>query len=696
MDLSIPPFPNRRKSRLSSPTDHFKFTPIAISKKAPRLWDRKPMTPFNSRSRSHKVWKRFQASTSNDVGGDGIGHDVFLIEINNSFALRGVLRGVKRRCTAACVGVERGRSFQETKWETEDMGTRQRKCVPRPEVPRWESIEDAYIDSDVDNIQRDENFDGHQCDEQKAVDRNDFGLGLLARQWGSTSPVSDQTLVNDLLDSGKTTEIAEQHIDGESTSMQESSGMLAPEDLEIGDRGTPVSHPDAATAIRTSAKIDKAAEEATTPLSIPPSRLLFPTLEGDDADFITDFLSQAQAKRAAAKSVLPSKGLETAVWESQGRSPTPRARKILEDIDKNSPTSLRQQVSPSKLRQISTSPSPKSSAANHELEVLQEELCQNIGGEEEEYPQQPRVGSPCRRSTRKTPSRTQRNTPAIPNHIPFRRSNGTEFVFLQRSEEQQLSLVTKANTRRNKGDAKFPCFVLQAINSKEYEPICINNGETVAPISPRKSPRKRIRIVKKVMWDDEHLVQYDGETYNNDEQNEDIGQASHSPKLAISQSTKLEEKKRKNPNPNITRKNSNSSKAYKLSVPIHSDPQSVKSPTIKRRVPRLGFSGNNDHSNISHNSVAPTGAAAAAAPASGKTSTGARHPGTPIHRKKLAPKSPKAIVFKVSDDRAPKMSTATSTDSGIIPRVIAAPTTRATTRKFSGSCLPRHTGRTKV
>ncbi|KLJ09424.1 hypothetical protein EMPG_15159 [Blastomyces silverae] len=127
MEPSFLPSPKRRGTRLSSSTDRFKFTPKAVSKKAPRLWDRKPMTPFNSRSSSHKVWKRFLASSFNNVGGYGADHDVFLTEINDSSTLRGVLRGVKRRCTAACVGVERGRSFLETKWEMEDIGARKRE-----------------------------------------------------------------------------------------------------------------------------------------------------------------------------------------------------------------------------------------------------------------------------------------------------------------------------------------------------------------------------------------------------------------------------------------------------------------------------------------------------------------------------------------------------------------------------------------
>ncbi|EQL34488.1 hypothetical protein BDFG_03639 [Blastomyces dermatitidis ATCC 26199] len=677
MDPSFLPSPKRLRgrSRLSSSTDRFKFTPKAESKKALRLWDRKPMTPFKSRSRSHKVWKRFLASSFNHVGGDSADHDAFLTEINESSTLRGVLRGVKRRCTAACVGVERGRSFLETKWEMEDMGSRKRKCVPQMEVCRREIIEDPCIVPDADDIRQNKHLDDHECvEEQKFVNQNYFGLDLLAVQHESTSVASRQPHVNELWDPEDPVRLGEQDRNIYPSTMRESTGTLDRENLESGDQVAPDLLLDAENAFLTTAKIEKVAEEAVAPLAIPPSRLLFPTLEGDDADFITDFLSQAQAKRAAAKSTLPSKESENAGWEGPTRSPTPsaRARRVLEDLDKNSPSSPRQQVSPSKVRQVPRSPSPKPPPAiDHELEIENEEQAQRIRGETEEDLQQPRAGTPWRRSTRKIIPRTQRYTPTVPNHIPVRRSNGTEFVFLQRSEEQQLSLTTKANTRRNKGDAQFPCFVLQAINSQEYEPFGVNNEETGDPVSPKKSRRKRIRIVKKVKWDEEHLVRYEGELFNNDEHDWEISEGNSSQKPAISHVAKRERKKRKD-------------EPAKPPASTHSDPQPAKSPTATRRVPRLGFS---DSRSTNHNN---SGLAVASTTATtrGTATIASSHPGTPIQRKKLAPKSPKALLFKVSD---PKTSTATATASRS-----SAPTTRAAARKFGGSCLPRHTGRTKV
>ncbi|OAX79732.1 hypothetical protein ACJ72_05943 [Emergomyces africanus] len=660
-----------------------------MSKKAPRLWDRKPMTPFNSRSRSHKVWKRFLASTSSDIGGNGVDHDTFFTEINNSSAHRGILRGVKRRCTAACVGVERGRSFLETKWEAEDMGTRKRKYAPLTEDCRWESVENTYPVSDTDDIEPNKHVEEQQKTEQKVVDQNELGLDWLTGQHGKTRLVSCQTLGIYSQDP-EDPELDDMDVDH--PAIQEQTETLSPEEFKFGDLATTVTLLEAENAFITTAKIKKAAEEAVTPLAIPPSRPLFPTLEGDDADFITHFLSQAQAKRAAAKSGPPGNESENASWEDPARSPTPRTRRVLQDLDKNSsPSSPRQQQSPSKRRQTSISPStkPPSAIESEEEEIEPSGHAKVIEVETEVDPHQPRAGTPRRRSTRKNLSRTQRHTPTVPNHIPVRRSNGTETTVVPDYQ---------ANTRRNKGDAQFPCFVLQAINAKEYDPFVSSNGETGGPVSPRKSPRKRIRIVKKVMWDDEHLVQYEGETYDNinDEQSVEIDSGGHSPKPVISQPTKME-KKKKNSDPNHTSKSSNNkSKPDKQPLTTHSDLRLVKSPMVTRKVRKLG-----ETNSLSLNSVALPSATAAPAPPSTRISTSTRkissHPGTPVQRKKLAPKSPKAIVFKVSDDRTPKISAvATTARSTTTVPGSAAPTTRAAAKKFGGSCLPRHTGRTKV
>lgn len=106
-------------------------------RKAPRLWERKPSTPFQARSKSQKVWKRLLTSFSsmrqsgreqNDA------EDELHTEINES-ANAGFVRGAKRLRLGAGADddavFERGRSFLETKWEMEaTMKRREYSSIP--------------------------------------------------------------------------------------------------------------------------------------------------------------------------------------------------------------------------------------------------------------------------------------------------------------------------------------------------------------------------------------------------------------------------------------------------------------------------------------------------------------------------------------------------------------------------------------
>ncbi|KAK2782212.1 hypothetical protein FQN52_005115 [Onygenales sp. PD_12] len=675
----------RRRSHIP-PTDHYKFTPVAVSKKAPRLWDRKPMTPFNSRSRSHKVWKRFLASTSKDIGGDS-DHIPFLTEINQS-EYRNVLRGVKRQCTATCVSVERGRSFLETKWEMEDVGMRQRKYVPRTDIFIPDEVEEPCPVPDDEPSQ-------HVADPQCVEDRTELDSAgshdivdpPIATpsentideeiEENSSSDATDDTTAPCqapvLEDPAKLDEETQPAVNPPAIQVALASD---PEDLEFDEPSTLVTplldEAENATPLAT-VKVEQAVVEEATPLAIASGRRL-PRLEGDDEELLSNFLSRAQAKRAAARSAISNKDPESTNWEELARSPTPRARRVLEDLDKNSPSSPRQ-VSPSKLRQTPASPSPKPSLPLEEDEQEKRE--------ETEEDQQPRAATPYRRSTRKPISKPQRQPPAVPNTIPVRRSNGTEFVFLQRSEEQQLALTTRANTRRNKADAQLPHLVLQAMQAKEFKTANTLGESNISSCSPKKSPRKRIRIVKKVTWNEEHLVQYEGDTNDDGDNNVEINQQEtrSPPRPIISQPVKREQL-----DSGTRRSNNNSkSKPSKQPASTHSHPQPAKSPTVTRKVRKLGLPANRDAITTSI-SVSTSGShtSATAAATAAKTATkkiASSHPGTPIaKRKKLAPRSPKAIAFKVPDDSAPKIASST-----------AAITRSARAAKIGASSLPRKT-----
>ena len=108
------------------------------------------------------------------------------------------------------------------------------------------------------------------------------------------------------------------------------------------------------------------------------------------------------------------------------------------------------------------------------------------------------ITSPCRRSSRTRLPRPQKMVPALPSSIPVRRSNGTEFIFLQKSESQEVAIATRVNTRRNKGDAQPPRLKLPHLRDPNY----VNNMNSMAT---KSSPKRRKR--KEVSWNEAQLTE---------------------------------------------------------------------------------------------------------------------------------------------------------------------------------------------
>lgn len=209
------------------------------------------------------------------------------------------------------------------------------------------------------------------------------------------------------------------------------------------------------------------------------------SLDGEDTELLNNFLSKAKAKREA-KAAMVAQEQEPEKSEPEPEvpvvvaSPTP-ARRALEDLDTNSPSPQKPQPSPTK--------------------------------EKDEASPQP---SSPRRSTR---PRTVRSSnllttitaaAAVRNTLSLRRAKGTEFVFLQRTEAQELALTTRRNTRLNKGNAQAPKFVLQGLtrkspSGKKADTAPCTDSETTGDVSER--PHKTAK--KHVSWNDEELVQFD-------------------------------------------------------------------------------------------------------------------------------------------------------------------------------------------
>ena len=174
----------------------------------------------------------------------------------------------------------------------------------------------------------------------------------------------------------------------------------------------------------------------------------------DDTAYLHDFLTRARAQKAARAANSPEK-MDTAF-----SSPAKNTRQALVNLSTNL-------ISPSKSEQMELKPD----------EWVENEM------------QDGQATSPCRRSSRPRLPKPQKSVvPNIPNTIPVRRSNGTEFVFLQRTEAMQIALATRTNTKRNKGEALPPSARLESLDSGELSPI--------------KEKKKGPKTKKVVKWDE--------------------------------------------------------------------------------------------------------------------------------------------------------------------------------------------------
>ncbi|CRG84820.1 hypothetical protein PISL3812_02010 [Talaromyces islandicus] len=443
-------------------TNQISFTPTAATKRnPPRAWERVPSTAFLARHKSRKIWKRFRQSMellrerTGTVAVSRIEEKEFKSEINAS-ANADYRRAMKRQRLVAGQNNDndgaqtgRGRSFLETKWEFE-IGRRRRKLV-------------ALMRQQQDG---EHSFDGEE------VPR--LGNELLEEPTRLTSPETDAyAAAADVLSQGsegiRDLDSSEAFGDAVNPTLEMASSEAAAEIVEIVAKQEP---------------------------NLVRSALRMNSLDGEDVALLSEFLSRAQAKRAANAAMLPTK-TEQVVSLS---SPTVRSRRALEELDKNSPSPQKTPLvsTPAKgLDKAAESPTPKA-LPSHDVN--------EDAAREESSP------STCRRSTRtkllKARPQAHSQRPAIPNQIPVRRANGTEFVFLQRTEAQELALVTRKNTRRNKGNAMLPRQFLQSCVKQDQsnEEQSQEDGE-----SKGRAPSSRSGS-KQVCWKDEELVEYAPET----------------------------------------------------------------------------------------------------------------------------------------------------------------------------------------
>ena len=187
----------------------------------------------------------------------------------------------------------------------------------------------------------------------------------------------------------------------------------------------------------------------------------------DDTNMLKDFLSRAQARKAAKSTEKPT---EPEVVPSTPNSP----RKILGQLNNNCAKPVTFEDA---LKRPSTPPKqPKTD----DVDVDDKEKAS--------------AGSASyRRSTRKRLPGPGKTPVSAPSFIPVRRADGTDPVVLQKSVAHELTVITRANTKRNKGQSKMPKLVLQDLSPPGSEMV-----ETT----------KRPGVDAKVVSWDECLVHY--------------------------------------------------------------------------------------------------------------------------------------------------------------------------------------------
>lgn len=164
----------------------------------------------------------------------------------------------------------------------------------------------------------------------------------------------------------------------------------------------------------------------------------------DETKMLKDFVNRVQAKKAAKDLRIP---VYAAVpMNSPRRSP----RKALAEVDKNSP-------SPQMPHDLANRPGTP--PGDRKLGTIDDDDLDETAAEQKM----------CRRSTRTRVFAPSTNATGVPSFIPVRRADGEAIVPLQTSHAQELATITRANTKRNKGQSKPAKVTLQSLPADASE-----------------------------------------------------------------------------------------------------------------------------------------------------------------------------------------------------------------------------------
>ncbi len=166
----------------------------------------------------------------------------------------------------------------------------------------------------------------------------------------------------------------------------------------------------------------------------------------DDTSMLRDFLNRAQASKAAKIPILSP--LEAPKpQDSPRRSPRKALRTRIGDAS-----------TPQKLGDIAHRPGTPPGMPK--ADMLDSDDAEEMTA----------TPTSCRRSTRTRLPAPSKTPPGAPSFIPVRRADGADPVVLQKSQAQELAIVTRANTRRNKGQSRPPLLALKDLPAELAEP----------------------------------------------------------------------------------------------------------------------------------------------------------------------------------------------------------------------------------
>ncbi|KAL4932187.1 uncharacterized protein BDV17DRAFT_255088 [Aspergillus undulatus] len=495
------------------------FTPVKTSN-APRVWDRKPSTSFLARSKPRKVWKRFRSSFNSmkalhqliapDVS--GLTEKELLHEINTRQTAE-YSRGVKRQClamqprAAENEGVEsssgRGRSFLETKWETEVL--RKRRKLPATA----DNLDQHMIVDDPQDGEDDEmagvgdapggttsNRDTTMQDLEKTGESPTLTPALSDTEaaYPDVLPGEAGRLLNEprgvIVDIKSLDHVSQEKVRCLKT-QDAADGAAATDDaLGVAAVADGKSQPDVPTITTSAESVDTMAvpvepveltaeQESTLVRSA-----LRSSLDGDDTALLNNFLSKAKAKREA-KAAAEAEAATVIAADPEDR------------IEKEQEA---EPVSPPKQQVFVEIPTPERRA----LEALDANTSSPQRSPSKPEKDDDGSASPvARRSTRVRGLQRAAAPTGFRTTLSLRRARGNEFVFLQRTEAQEIALQTRRNTKQNKGDATLPKFTLQGLTRQTPD-----SGPTAVESSRKPSNKPK----KNVSWNDSRLVEFEGES----------------------------------------------------------------------------------------------------------------------------------------------------------------------------------------